>query len=92
MEDISLTCRCTSSNRHGHGHSQVDQIYALSQQSAMSNTSEDFKRLESVLSDLKPDERVLVSRQSSWHVPERLTLEAGQLRVSGLLDADRICT
>ena len=49
----------------------------------MSNTSEDFKRLESVLSDLKPDERVLVSRQSSWQVPEGLTLEAGQLRIEG---------
>lgn len=42
-------------------HMQVDQIYALSQQSAMSNTSVDFKKLEHVLAELKPDERVLVS-------------------------------
>ena len=54
------------------GYLQVDQIYALSQQSAMSNTSADFKRLESVLSDLKPDERVLVSSvmQLSVTIPD----------------------
>jgi hypothetical protein len=54
---------CAHRNAVYFGKLQVDQIYALSQQSAMSNTSEDFKRLESVLSDLKPDERVLVSRR-----------------------------